>query len=69
MYWWFMRARQHCLANSLNDYDSTVTQSGTRYNMNNQFNFQGSQQIRDTDGQDRFIATNTMRQDVTVDTG
>ncbi len=36
--------------------------------MNNQFNFEGSQQIRDTDGQDRFKATNTMKQDVTVNT-
>ena len=60
-------SKAFCLQNNFNNYASTVTQTGTG-TMNNQFNFEGSQQIRDTDGQDRFKATNTMKQDVTVNT-
>jgi hypothetical protein len=60
-------SKAFCLANNFNNYASTVAQTGTG-TMDNQFNFEGSQQIRDTDGQDRFKATNTMKQDVSVNT-
>ena len=36
--------------------------------MNNHFNFEGSQQVRETSGQDLFKATNTMNQDVALNT-
>jgi len=60
-------SKAFCLANNFNNYASTVAQTGTG-TMDNQFNFEGSQQIRDTDGQDRFKATNTMDQRARVNT-
>jgi hypothetical protein len=60
-------SKAFCLNNNFNNYASNVAQTGTG-TMDNQFNFEGSQQIRDTDGQDRFKATNTMKQDVSVNT-
>ena len=60
-------SKAFCLANNFNNYASTVAQTGGG-TMNNQFNFEGSQQIRDTDGQDRFKATNTMDQRARVNT-
>ncbi len=60
-------SKAFCLQNNFNNYASTVTQTGTG-TMDNQFNFEGSQQIRDTDGQDRFKGTNTMDQTVRVNT-
>ena len=60
-------SKAFCLANNFNNYASNVAQTGTG-TMNNQFNFEGSQQIRDTDGQDRFKATNTMNQEARVNT-
>ena len=62
-----------CLAASQNEYTSSVTTNtapGTTNN--NQFNFEGSQQVRETSGQDNFAATNTMTQTVkstTLDAG
>ena len=59
-----------CLANSLNEYDNNVIVNrapGTT--SDNQFNFIGSQQVRETAGQDNFKATNDMEQRVTIDTG
>jgi hypothetical protein len=60
-------SKAFCLNNNFNNYASSVAQTGPG-TMDNQFNFEGSQQIRDTDGQDRFKATNTMKQDVSVNT-
>jgi hypothetical protein len=60
-------SKAFCLNNNFNNYASTVAQNGGG-TMNNQFNFEGSQQIRDTDGQDRFKATNTMDQRARVNT-
>jgi hypothetical protein len=58
-----------CLLNTLNDYDSTVTVNrGTGTVSDNQFNFESSQQVRETAGQDNFFATNKMTQDVRVNT-
>ena len=55
--------RAACLANTLNDYDSSVTVNrGPGTVSDNQFNFEGSQQVRDTDGQDNFRASNIMGQ-------
>ena len=54
-------SKANCLTNNLNDYTSTVTQTagGTT---DNEFYFEGSQQVRETSGQDSFKAKNTMDQ-------
>jgi hypothetical protein len=64
--------KAHCLlaSNTQNTYGSNVdiTTTGAGTTSDNQFNFQGSQQIRDTKRQDNFKANNGMTQDVKVNT-
>jgi hypothetical protein len=59
--------RSQCLLNTLNDYDSNVNVNrGANTVSDNEFNFEGSQQVRETAGQNNFFATNRMVQDVTA---
>ena len=58
-----------CLAASQNEYRSNVgVTTGTGATSDNQFNFEGSQQVRETAGQNNFFATNDMTQNVNVNT-
>ena len=57
------------LADSLNDYSSDIRGNlQTGGITDNDFNFEGSQQVRETSGQDLFKAKNFMDQDVTLNT-
>ena len=64
--------KAQCLlaSNTQNTYESNVdiTTTGAGTTSDNQFNFQGSQQVRDTKRQDNFKANNGMTQDVRVNT-
>jgi hypothetical protein len=56
-----------CLTASQNEYRSNVAvTTGAGTISDNQFNFEGSQQVFNTAGQDNFAATNDMTQDVQV---
>ena len=62
-------AKANCLTNSQNEYSSDITGNTPAGGItDNDFNFEGSQQVRETSGQDNFKATNTMDQDVALNT-
>ena len=61
--------KTNCLANSLNEYSSDIRGNTPAGGItDNNFYFEGSQQVRETSGQDLFNAKNTMDQDVTLNT-
>jgi hypothetical protein len=56
--------KANCLLNSKNNYVSNtiIDTDGLATLFDNEVNYEGSQQVRDTSGQDNFKATNTMNQ-------
>jgi hypothetical protein len=56
--------KANCLLNSKNNYVSNtiINTDGLAKLFDNEINYEGSQQVRDTSGQDNFKATNTMNQ-------
>ena len=58
--------KANCILNSKNNYVSNtiINTDGLAKLFDNEINYEGSQQVRDTSGQDNFKTTNTMNQKV-----